>query len=221
MDTGASIYASVLVPTGSPSTHRDGGHFDASSEPRWTRLSCSPNISVMTVTLDHVGIPAADPEASSLFLGHILGEGNTTADGPDGDMFNLSVGQRALAWFEAPVRDPHHISFRVTESTFLGAIGRLQERGVPFGNDPGDTSNGETTDPLGGIGQSIFSTPTVTSSSWLYPADRTYPRTPGRGYASRYQGAGQRLYRVDRSALVWSDRMAPSNGPRARGWDPK
>ena len=72
----------------------------------------------MTVTFDHVGIPAADPEASSLLLGEILGEGLTTPEGPGGDMFNLSVGQRALIWFEAPVRDPYHVAIRGTESTF-------------------------------------------------------------------------------------------------------
>jgi catechol 2,3-dioxygenase-like lactoylglutathione lyase family enzyme len=113
----------------------------------------------MSVTLDHVGIPAADPEMSARFLGEILGEGLTTPEGPDGDMFNLIVGQRALTYFEAPVRDPHHIAFRVTESTIQGAIARLRDQGISFGNDPGDPTNGETTDPLGGLGRIYFLDP--------------------------------------------------------------
>jgi catechol 2,3-dioxygenase-like lactoylglutathione lyase family enzyme len=113
----------------------------------------------MTITFDHVGIPAPDPEASARFLGEIVGEGVTTPEGPDGDMFNLSVGQRALTYFEAPVRDPHHIAFRVTVSTFSGAIARLQARGISFGNDPGDPTNGQTADPLGGLGRIYFLDP--------------------------------------------------------------
>jgi catechol 2,3-dioxygenase-like lactoylglutathione lyase family enzyme len=44
----------------------------------------------MSVTLDHVGIPAADPEASARFLGEILAEGEATPEGPGGEMVNLS-----------------------------------------------------------------------------------------------------------------------------------
>jgi catechol 2,3-dioxygenase-like lactoylglutathione lyase family enzyme len=113
----------------------------------------------MTVTIDHVGVPAADPEASARFLEQILGEGRITPEGPDGDMFNLSVGQRCLTYVEALGHGPHHIAFRVKEPTFWGAIERLQERGIAFGNDPGDPSNGETTDPLGGLGRIYFLDP--------------------------------------------------------------
>lgn len=94
-----------------------------------------------------------------MLLGEILGEGLTTPEGPDGDMFNLSVGQRALTWFEAPVQDPHHIAFRVTEGSFLAAIERLNERAIPFGNDPGDPTNGKMDDPLGGRGRIYFVDP--------------------------------------------------------------
>jgi catechol 2,3-dioxygenase-like lactoylglutathione lyase family enzyme len=110
----------------------------------------------MSVAIDHVGIPAADPEASARFLGDILGEGLTTPEGPDGDMFNLSVGHSALTYFELPTQEPHHIAFRVTESVFVGAIERLRARDMPFGNDPGDTSNRQTADPLGGLGRIYF-----------------------------------------------------------------
>jgi catechol 2,3-dioxygenase-like lactoylglutathione lyase family enzyme len=110
----------------------------------------------MSVTFDHIGIPAADPEASAVFLGEILCEGEITPDGRDGDMFDLSVGQRALTYVEAPIQDPHHIAFRVSGSTFHSAIERLGEKGVPFGNDPSDPANEQTADPLGGLGRIYF-----------------------------------------------------------------
>jgi catechol 2,3-dioxygenase-like lactoylglutathione lyase family enzyme len=113
----------------------------------------------MGVTLDHVGVPAADPEAAARFLGDVLGVGVVAPAGPDGDMFNLSVGQRALTYVRAPLHDGHHIALRVDEQIFSGALSRLQERKVPFGNDPGDPSNGQTADPLGGAGRIYFVDP--------------------------------------------------------------
>jgi catechol 2,3-dioxygenase-like lactoylglutathione lyase family enzyme len=113
----------------------------------------------MGVTLDHVGVPAADPEAAARFLADVLGTGVVAPAGPDGDMFNLSVGQRALTYVRAPVRDGHHIALRVDEQVFSGAIARLRERGLRFGNDPADPSNGQTADPLGGAGRIYFVDP--------------------------------------------------------------
>ncbi len=49
----------------------------------------------MSIAIDHVGIPAADPWASARFLGEILAEGEITPEGPegpDGEMVSLSVG---------------------------------------------------------------------------------------------------------------------------------
>ena len=113
----------------------------------------------MSVTIDHVGIPVADPGASARFLGEILGEGVATSEGPDGEMVNLSVGHSALTYFGLPAHEPHHVAFRVTESVFTGVIERLRQRDMPFGNDPGDPSNRQTSDPLGGPGRIYFRDP--------------------------------------------------------------
>jgi catechol 2,3-dioxygenase-like lactoylglutathione lyase family enzyme len=110
----------------------------------------------MSVTLDHVGIPAADPEASARFLGEILAEGEATPEGPGGEMVNLRVGDSALTYFELPAHEPHHVAFRVTERVFTGAIDRLRQRGWPFGNDPANPRNGQADDPLGGLGRIYF-----------------------------------------------------------------
>jgi hypothetical protein len=50
----------------------------------------------MSIAIDHVGIPAADPWASARFLREILAEGEITPEGPDGEMASLSVGDSAL-----------------------------------------------------------------------------------------------------------------------------
>jgi catechol 2,3-dioxygenase-like lactoylglutathione lyase family enzyme len=125
----------------------------------------------MSVTFDHVGIPAADPGTSARFLGEILGEGVTTPEGPDGEMVNLSVGHCALTYFELPAHEPHHVAFRVTEPVFAGAIQRLRERDMPFGNDPGDPSNGQTSDPLGSRGRIYFRDPNGHLFELLVPAE--------------------------------------------------
>jgi catechol 2,3-dioxygenase-like lactoylglutathione lyase family enzyme len=47
----------------------------------------------MGAAIDHVGIPATDPETAGIFLAWVLGEGNVVPDGPpdddSGDMFSL------------------------------------------------------------------------------------------------------------------------------------
>ena len=53
----------------------------------------------MSIAIDHVGIPAADPWASARFLGEILAEGEITPEGPDGEMVSLSVGDGSLTYF--------------------------------------------------------------------------------------------------------------------------
>lgn len=113
----------------------------------------------MSISLDHVGIPAADPGASARFLRSVLGEGDTSPEGPAGEMINLSVGHGALTYFELPDHEPHHIAFRVTQSVLAGAVNRLRARDVPFGNDPEDASNGQTADPLGALGRIYFRDP--------------------------------------------------------------
>jgi catechol 2,3-dioxygenase-like lactoylglutathione lyase family enzyme len=110
----------------------------------------------MSIAIDHVGIPAADPWAAAQFLGEILAEGEITPEGPDGEMASLSIGDSSLTYFGLAAHEPHHVALRVTGPVLAGAIGRLRQRGVPFGNDPGDPANGRTEDPLGGKARIYF-----------------------------------------------------------------
>jgi catechol 2,3-dioxygenase-like lactoylglutathione lyase family enzyme len=100
----------------------------------------------MSIAIDHVGIPAADPWASARFLREILAEGEVTPEGPDGAAgeVSLSVGDSALTYFGLAAHEPHHVALRVTGPVLAGAMGRLRQRGTPFGNDPADPANGRT-----------------------------------------------------------------------------
>lgn len=114
----------------------------------------------ISATIDHVGIPSTDPEAAGTFLAWVLGEGNLVADGPPGDgpgdMFSLVLDGWSLAFVRVPLSAPLHLAIRVAPQTFTSAIGRLQESGIAFGNDPEDAANRRTDDPLGGIGRAYF-----------------------------------------------------------------
>jgi catechol 2,3-dioxygenase-like lactoylglutathione lyase family enzyme len=113
----------------------------------------------MSIAIDHIGLPAADPDASARFLADILGEGRTVPDGPDGEMINLGFGESTLTYFQYPAHEPHHIAFRVTPDVFTTAVTRLRELGVPFGNEPDSPSNQQTSDPLGGRARIYFRDP--------------------------------------------------------------
>ena len=64
----------------------------------------------MSIAIDHVGIPAADPWASARFLAEILAEGDITPEGPDGEMVSLSLGAGSLTYFALAAHEPHHVA---------------------------------------------------------------------------------------------------------------
>jgi catechol 2,3-dioxygenase-like lactoylglutathione lyase family enzyme len=108
-------------------------------------------------TIDHIGVPARDPQSAAAFLADVLGLDAAVPDGPDRDMFNLRVGDSAsLVFSSAASPAAHHIAFRISGDEFAGVVDRLRARAVPFGNDPEDERNGLTDDPLGGAGRVYF-----------------------------------------------------------------
>jgi catechol 2,3-dioxygenase-like lactoylglutathione lyase family enzyme len=113
----------------------------------------------MPPRIDHVALPARDAEAAARFLGQILGVDAIRPDGPDGDMFNLALGEADLLFVEADHVPSHHLAFRVAEPEFRAVVARLSQAGIAFGNDPEDPTNGQTTDPLGSPGRAYFTSP--------------------------------------------------------------
>ena len=113
----------------------------------------------MAPRIDHLALPARDAEAAARFLGQILGVDAIVPDGPDGDMFNLSLGETDLLFVEADPVPSQHLAFRVVEPEFRAVVERLSRAGVAFGNDPEDPTNGQTSDPLGSPGRIYFASP--------------------------------------------------------------
>jgi catechol 2,3-dioxygenase-like lactoylglutathione lyase family enzyme len=109
------------------------------------------------IRVDHIGIAARDARASAGALAEILGTAAPSPDGADGDMYRVDLDGGAFLLFSPAEKvDLVHIAFHVEASRFTEIVARLQERGMPFGNDPEDPRNGRTDDPLGGAGRVYF-----------------------------------------------------------------
>jgi len=109
--------------------------------------------------IDHIGIPAHDVEASARFLCVVLGLSKAQAEGPDKDMYRVTISANSSVLYY-PSRTPssHHVAFRVDTKNFVKVVERLREQHVLFGNHPEDT-NGQTADLLGGHGRIYFHDP--------------------------------------------------------------
>ena len=107
--------------------------------------------------IDHIGIAARDPQASARALTHILGTAEPTPDGADDDMFRVDLEDGAFLLFStAETVSLAHIAFHVEPDRFAAVVERVRARGMPFGNNPEDTKNGRTDNPLGGAGRMYF-----------------------------------------------------------------
>jgi catechol 2,3-dioxygenase-like lactoylglutathione lyase family enzyme len=115
---------------------------------------------MMSVVIDHLALPATNAEASARWFAEILGQMPPVPDGPDGDMYNVALsGEGSVLFVAEPAVSGHHVAFGVTEAEFTEIVDRLRRRGISFGNDPEEPSNGATADPLGGKGRVYFRTP--------------------------------------------------------------
>ena len=110
-----------------------------------------------TVQLDHLAVDARDLTASAQLVADILGVGAPIPEGEDDDMLRIDLDHGAFILFSAS-KDPRfsHVAFRVAEQRFGDIVARLCSKGVAFGNDPHDTTNGKTDDHHGGAGRVYF-----------------------------------------------------------------
>jgi len=109
------------------------------------------------IEIDHIGLAARNALESARALAEILGAAEPTPDGGDGDMHRVDLEHGASLLFSTSTTvAAEHIAFRVDPHRFTDVVTRLQERGLPFGNDPDDLRNGKIDDPLGGAGRVYF-----------------------------------------------------------------
>jgi catechol 2,3-dioxygenase-like lactoylglutathione lyase family enzyme len=113
------------------------------------------------VRIDHFALPARDADWSARFLATLLGDVPTRPEGPDGDMTSVRLDHGALLlYMTAPAAEVHrgHVALRVDPDRFAHVVDELRERDLPFGNDPSDQANGETSDPLCDGGRRVYFT---------------------------------------------------------------
>jgi catechol 2,3-dioxygenase-like lactoylglutathione lyase family enzyme len=113
----------------------------------------------MSVSFDHVAIPARDEEAAAQFLGKVL-DLPVERDGPEDEMFCLRLAEGRQVLFQPAERfDPVHVAFRVSPAELALVVERLRSMGIAFGNDPEAPTNMLVSDPLGGHGRVYFVDP--------------------------------------------------------------
>jgi catechol 2,3-dioxygenase-like lactoylglutathione lyase family enzyme len=104
----------------------------------------------MSITLDHVAMPAYDHEASARFFAQIMG---VTYAGPDRHFAPVRVNETfTIAFMQVEQVAGYHLGFYIGEDDFDGILSRLQAAGVPYGNDPREATNIRTDHPFGGRG---------------------------------------------------------------------
>jgi catechol 2,3-dioxygenase-like lactoylglutathione lyase family enzyme len=113
----------------------------------------------VTVSIDHLALPAHNAQASAAWFADILGLPAPVPDGPDADMFNVALSGSSVLFTSEPTVPPLHVAFKVPEEHFATIVSRLTQHGIAFGNDPEDPANGATEDPLGGKGRVYFRSP--------------------------------------------------------------
>ena len=108
----------------------------------------------MTITLEHVLVPAHNREASARFLAEVLGVeylGLGSTAGPPA-FARVRVGPTTLDFVDAERFDAEHYAFQVGEEDFDSILGRVKEAGLTFYADPRHTREGELNNWNGGRG---------------------------------------------------------------------
>ena len=104
----------------------------------------------MSITLDHIVLPAHDRGASARFFAAIMGLAYV---GPDRHFAPVRVSETFTVSFMASGQVfGIHLGFHISEADFDGILSRLQAAGVPYGNDPRERANLHTDHPFVGSG---------------------------------------------------------------------
>jgi catechol 2,3-dioxygenase-like lactoylglutathione lyase family enzyme len=108
----------------------------------------------VTVTLEHLLVPAHDRERSARFLSELLGLeylGLGSTAGPPA-FARVQVGPTTLDFVDAGEFEAEHYAFQVSEDELDAVLERVKGAGLSFYADPGHEHAGELNDWNGGRG---------------------------------------------------------------------
>lgn len=104
----------------------------------------------MPIVLNHTIVPARDKEEAAGFFADIFG---LPYNGVRGHFAPVRVNETLTLDFDNADPVPRqHYAFHVAEEEFDAILGRVKERGIKFGSDPGAQDNGEINSRRGGRG---------------------------------------------------------------------
>lgn len=108
----------------------------------------------MTITLEHILVPAHDREASARFIAELLGVeylGLGSTAGPPA-FARVKVGSTTLDFAETEAVQPQHYAFQVDEEQLDTILARVKNASLSFYADPRHEHENELNDWNGGRG---------------------------------------------------------------------
>jgi catechol 2,3-dioxygenase-like lactoylglutathione lyase family enzyme len=113
----------------------------------------------MTIRLDHTIVPAKDKIASAEFFAEMFGltvKRGYFAQVQINDSLTLDFADEPEAWggpgFDPRTGRSHHYAFHVGEREFEAILERVLAKGLPYGSEPHDHTNGVINTRRGGRG---------------------------------------------------------------------
>ncbi len=108
----------------------------------------------MTITLNHLIVPAHDKQASARWLADLLGleTRDQSPFSPPGRFAVVRVGDVNLDFDDAEEFEPHHYAFLVDDEAFDRILGRVKTLGLTYAADPRYQKPGTLNHHAGGRG---------------------------------------------------------------------
>jgi catechol 2,3-dioxygenase-like lactoylglutathione lyase family enzyme len=113
----------------------------------------------MTIRLDHTIVPAKDKIASAEFFAEIFGltvVRSHFAEVQVNDTLTLAFADEAELWggpgFNPRTGQSHHYAFHVSDAEFEAIFQRVKAKGLPYGSEPYNQTNGKINTRRGGRG---------------------------------------------------------------------
>jgi catechol 2,3-dioxygenase-like lactoylglutathione lyase family enzyme len=105
----------------------------------------------MTITLNHIIVPARDKEAAATSFAQLFG---LSFEGQSGHFAPVRVNETLTLLFDndGDGFDSHHLAFYVNDAEFDAVLQRVRAAGLPFGSAPWSIDDGELNDWNGGRG---------------------------------------------------------------------